>query len=81
VRRLDLLNVVKRDTTEAGKRMFMNAFTVRVSSEIASPFDLDVYQRVREVNVTGPQSPTPDGPTPIRYEHIRASVTALAGTP
>lgn len=36
VRRLDILDVSKRDITESGKRLFVNAFTVRVSSEIAS---------------------------------------------
>lgn len=35
VRRLDVMDVAKRDMVEAGKRLFMNAFTIRVSSEIA----------------------------------------------
>lgn len=34
VRRLDVLGVAKRDLVEQGKRLFMNAITVRVSSEI-----------------------------------------------
>jgi len=34
LRRLDVLDVSKRDMTEGGKRLFMNAVTVRVSSEI-----------------------------------------------
>jgi len=34
VRRLDVINVAKRDVTEQGKRLFVNAITVRVSSEI-----------------------------------------------
>lgn len=34
VRRLDVVNVTKRDVTEQGKRLFVNAITVRVSSEI-----------------------------------------------
>lgn len=34
VRRLDVLGFSKRDTTENGKRLFVNVFTVRVSSEI-----------------------------------------------
>jgi hypothetical protein len=34
-RRLDVLGVAKRDLTEQGRRLFMNAITVRISSEIA----------------------------------------------
>lgn len=34
VRRLDVLGVTKRDLVEQGRRLFMNAITVRVSSEI-----------------------------------------------
>lgn len=51
-RRLDLLNVVKRDITEAGKRLFMNVFTVRVSSEVPQPFDFKTYYKVNEVRFT-----------------------------
>lgn len=35
VRRLEVMDVSKRDVSEQGKRMFVNAVTVRVSSEIA----------------------------------------------
>jgi hypothetical protein len=35
VRRLEVLDVAKRDATEQAKRLFVNAITVRVSSEIA----------------------------------------------
>ena len=34
VRRLDVIDVAKRDSTENGKRLFVNAITVRVSSEL-----------------------------------------------
>lgn len=34
-RRLDVLDIAKRDMVEQGKRLFMNAITVRVSSELA----------------------------------------------
>lgn len=51
-RRLDTLNVVKRDLTEAGKRLFMNVFTVRVSSEVPQPFDFNTYYKVAEVRFT-----------------------------
>lgn len=45
VRRLDVLDVAKRDLTEQGRRLFMNAITVRVSSEIA----LDTYKYLYKV--------------------------------
>lgn len=53
VRRLDLLDISKRDVTEQGKRLFVNAFTVRVSSEIAETTYNQVYKAL-QVNVTGP---------------------------
>lgn len=34
IRRLDILDVTKRDVTEQAKRLFVNAITVRVSSEV-----------------------------------------------
>jgi hypothetical protein len=49
VRRLDLLDVSKRDVTEQGKRLFMNAFTVRVSSEIASQTYTKVYKTLQVI--------------------------------
>ena len=52
VRRLDLLDIAKRDVTEQGKRLFVNAFTVRVSSEIAETTYNQVYKAL-QVNVTG----------------------------
>ncbi|MFY9240137.1 MAG: hypothetical protein WAO78_14930 [Roseovarius sp.] len=52
VRRLDLLNVVKRDMTEAGKRLFMNSFTVRVSSEIPQPYEFQTYYKALEVRLS-----------------------------
>lgn len=51
MRRLDVLDVSKRDMTEAGKRLFMNAVTVRISSEIPQ----DTYRklaRVQEANLS-----------------------------
>lgn len=48
VRRLDVLGVAKRDMVEAGKRLFMNAITVRISSEIAQG-TLKTLQKVQEV--------------------------------
>lgn len=52
VRRLDVLDISKRDVTEQGKRLFVNAFTVRISSEIASEIYNKMYQAL-QVNVTG----------------------------
>jgi hypothetical protein len=69
VRRLNLLDVSKRDITEAGKRLFVNAFTVRVSSEIAAATYTELYKAL-QVDVTG----TTDNPvigrgtfTPISF--------------
>lgn len=57
VRRLDMLGMTKRDTVESGKRMFMNVFTVRVSSEIASPYVKRLYKRVSSVSASVHVSP------------------------
>lgn len=56
VRRLDVLGVSKRDLPEQGKRLFMNAITVRVSSEIFTSQIRTLY-KVLEARVTGPQDP------------------------
>ena len=69
VRRLDVLDIAKRDVTEQGKRLFVNAITVRVSSEIAPETYNEMY-KVLQVTATG----TTDNPvigrgqlTPISY--------------
>ena len=69
VRRLDILDISKRDVTEQGKRLFVNSFTVRVSSEISPETYTQVYKAL-QVTVTG----TTDNPvigrgqfTPISY--------------
>jgi hypothetical protein len=54
-RRLDVLDVSKRDVTEQGKRLFVNAFTVRISSEIAPETYYKMYKAL-QLNVTGPTS-------------------------
>lgn len=51
VRRLDVLDVTKRDSVEGGKRLFMNAITVRVSSEIATPLYNRALYQVTSVHV------------------------------
>jgi hypothetical protein len=55
VRRLDLLDISKRDVTEQGKRLFVNALTVRVSSEITEATYNQVYKAL-QINVTGPNN-------------------------
>ncbi|CAB4123501.1 hypothetical protein UFOVP46_22 [uncultured Caudovirales phage] len=50
LRRMDVLGVSKRDVTEQGKRLFVNAVTVRVSSEVAQGIVKQLY-KVLEVNV------------------------------
>lgn len=57
VRRLDVLDVAKRDTIEQSKRLFMNAITVRVSSEIAQAAFKELY-KVQEINLSGPSLST-----------------------
>ena len=62
-RRMDLLNVAKRDSTEQAKRLFVNAFTVRVSSEIVQSA-YRAYYSVLEVHVdtlTGDATSSFDG--------------------
>lgn len=51
-RRLDVLDIAKRDITEQGKRLFVNAITVRVSSEIAPETYFKMYKAL-QLNVTG----------------------------
>ena len=52
VRRLDLLDISKRDVTEQAKRLFVNVLTVRVSSEM-SPDTYNTFYKVQQVNVDG----------------------------
>jgi len=51
-RRLDVLDISKRDVSENGKRLFVNAITVRVSSEIARETYTKLYKAL-ELNITG----------------------------
>jgi hypothetical protein len=49
-RRLDVMSVNKRDVTEQAKRLFVNAITVRVSSEI--PLEIfEILYRVTEIDI------------------------------
>jgi hypothetical protein len=49
VRRLDVLDVTKRDVTEQAKRLFVNVFTVRISSEILQSVLEQLYE-VQEIH-------------------------------
>lgn len=51
-RRLDVLDISKRDVSENGKRLFVNAITVRISSEIAQETYTKLYKAL-ELNITG----------------------------
>lgn len=54
LRRMDLLNVAKRDnTSEQAKRLFVNAITVRISSEIVQSAYRAIY-KVLEVHLDLP---------------------------
>ena len=53
VRRLDVLDVSKRDTVEQAKRLFINAITVRVSSEMPLTQYKELY-KVQKVITSGP---------------------------
>jgi hypothetical protein len=50
-RRLDVLDIAKRDFTEDKKRLFVNAVTVRISSEVAQGTLTDLYKAER-INIT-----------------------------
>ena len=63
VRRLDVLDVSKRDISEAGKRLFVNAFTVRISSEIA-PAEFTAVYKALQVDLTGYQDVVRGGTKP-----------------
>ena len=51
-RRLDVLDIAKRDVSESGKRLFVNAITVRISSEIAQSTYTKLYKAL-EISITG----------------------------
>ena len=70
VRRLDVLDVSKRDITESGKRLFVNAITLRVSSEIA-PETYNKLYKALTLDVTG----TTDNPVLGRGQFTPISFT------
>ena len=54
VRRLEVLDVAKRDSVEQGKRLFINAVTVRVTSEIAQA-SYKEYYKVENIDIPEPE--------------------------
>jgi hypothetical protein len=69
VRRLDVLDISKRDVTEQGKRLFVNAFTVRVSSEIAPETYNNVYKAL-ELTVSGTEGTFVQGSTSYPFTAV-----------
>jgi hypothetical protein len=69
LRRLDVMDVSKRDITEAGKRLFMNAVTVRISSEIPQ----DTYRKLLGVQ----QVVSNVGTLPQKVNSVNETVTVL----
>ena len=55
VRRLDVMGISKRDATEQAKRLFINAITVRVSSEVSQGIMRTLY-KVQEVHLDEPNA-------------------------
>jgi hypothetical protein len=60
MRRMDVIDVSKRDAVEQAKRLFMNSVTVRISSEIPSLTYRRLYQ-VLHVDITGPTTERSEG--------------------
>lgn len=55
VRRLDVMDISKRDITENQKRLFVNAVTVRVSSEVVQGA-LEEFYKVASVTISEPNA-------------------------
>lgn len=73
-RRLDVLRVLKRDLTEDGKRMFMNVFTARISSEIPQPFDFSTYYKVLEVRLSSTAHDSAMGLNSAPYDQYESTI-------
>jgi len=53
VRRMDVMDVSKRDIVEQGKRLYQNVVTVRVSSEVSNhEFEATTSYKVQTINLT-----------------------------
>ena len=75
-RRLDVLDISKRDISENGKRLFVNAITVRISSEIAQETFTKLY-KVQNLSITGVTDD--DGNTDGSQVIGRGQFTAIDG--
>lgn len=75
-RRLDVLDVSKRDITEQAKRLFINTITVRISSEIVQETYTQLY-KVLQVNLEAP-TPTNAGGRPGNPDYDAVAVEILA---
>jgi len=77
-RRLDVLDVSKRDLTENQKRLFVNAVTVRVSSEVVQNNLVELY-KVFGINITSPTTNNgrPGDPTFSSFEPVTLSPTPV----
>jgi hypothetical protein len=82
VRRLDVLDVTKRDVTEQAKRLFVNVFTVRVSSEILQSVLRQLYQ-VQELHIDPPtEENSIGGPRNPQYVGVDSVlISEQLGTP
>jgi len=70
MRRLDVMNVAKRDVTEQAKRLFVNAISVRVSSEVVQGVFRKLYNvDTVELNKSSDLVtwPTPSNQTPVGH--------------
>ena len=47
IRRVDVMDVSKRDVTEQAKRLYVNAITVRVSSEVSQKQATEIYKTLK----------------------------------
>lgn len=76
VRRLDVIGVSKRDNVEQGKRLFVNAITIRISSEIANG-TLQQLNEVLSVHID-PPAPAREGGRPgdPYFEGFSSIITA-----
>jgi hypothetical protein len=74
VRRLDVLDLTKRDMIEQGKRLFMNAVTVRVSSEVTVDEFTQLY-KVTSVHLDPPTAERAGGRATSPYYSSLGSQT------
>jgi hypothetical protein len=77
MRRLDVMNVAKRDVTEQAKRLFVNAISVRVSSEVVQGLFRQLY-KVQTVTVVPPTGENEDAGWDGMNEF---TITSQSGTP